>query len=491
MVQQPAGASRPTRQAATAKTVGRQGITIFVVLLVIPGIIAGVIKTMLGPRPAAHEAGIPVPAELEHFEDQVRAYLAERIARARLEPQSAEALAELGNAYAAHQLWPEAAGCFEAVAERDPNQRLAPFHRAISLAESGDPEAALVLLQNVVERFPDFAAARHRLGAMLLDRGAVEPAVAEFQAVIALAPRLAAGYVGVGEARLQQNDPQAAVPLLERALELSPDDRMTHYLLGTAYLRDGRVEEGRRHLAQGVDARRRYLVDPWSRAQWLGSMTVAAQLARALQFQRAGRSEEGVTLLERARRWHPHDLEIANNLALLYLDLGRLEPARTTLLDVIQEDPRFFRAHVNLVAVYCGLQDFERALEAADRALALAPDLAHARFTRARVLEQLGRLEPALADYRRALALDPAHANARRYLATLLHRRGQFAEARLELQWLLEHHPGDLDAAVLYCDVCIHLGQRQEAARVLGAARRLSSDDPRLQALSDRLDRGS
>lgn len=58
----------------------------------------------------------------------------------------------------------------------------------------------------------------------------------------------------------------------------------------------------------------------------------------------SGRAGEAITLLEATHARYPHDPRVAHNLAVLLDDRGEHERARTLLVDVMREHPRYARA---------------------------------------------------------------------------------------------------------------------------------------------------
>ena len=91
-------------------------------------------------------------------------------------------------------------------------------------------------------------------------------------------------------------------------------------------------------------------------------------------------------------------------------------------------------------------KDVEGSLMAADRAVALAPDLASAWSWRARVQDERGRLEEASSDLSRALELAPLDADTWSQRAVLNDRLDRRAEALRDFSRVIELRPEDADA---------------------------------------------
>jgi TolB-like protein/DNA-binding winged helix-turn-helix (wHTH) protein len=183
--------------------------------------------------------------------------------------------------------------------------------------------------------------------------------------------------------------------------------------------------------------------------------------------------------------------------------------AKSHFEKAVQIDPTYGRAWSALAGVYfvARYEDVElpHAMqnwrEAAERAVALAPELAEAHlraaqyygnagnpvamrkhFTRAEALDpgdplvlgmllsdaiSEGRLEDAIGLQRRVVATDPLSANNRGNLGSLLMMVGQLPEAQAELERALELSPARVGVTANVADVLILQGRTDEALKVI------------------------
>jgi adenylate cyclase len=127
-------------------------------------------------------------------------------------------------------------------------------------------------------------------------------------------------------------------------------------------------------------------------------------------------------------------------------------------------------AQANLRYAYTGNEEVDDGLAAANRALALNPDIAEARLPRAWHLAMLGRQEEAQAEFETALRLNPNSWEANKESARVYYRQGRLAEATRLLEKasaLAEsdfHSRGMLSAAYLAQG---DLRRAQECARTV------------------------
>jgi adenylate cyclase len=144
--------------------------------------------------------------------------------------------------------------------------------------------------------------------------------------------------------------------------------------------------------------------------------------------------------------------------------------------DALRLDPENSQARVGLAQaltlVYRNRWDPEpakvlaRADEAASRAIATAPNYAHAHYVKAEVLGLSNRFDAALASYDRAIALDPNHAAAYVGRARNLNVIGRAADALAPVEKAIRLSPRDPELYVWYFVLChanTHLARDAQA----------------------------
>ncbi len=144
----------------------------------------------------------------------------------RVDPNSAAAFSQLGQAYSAAGQRPEA---------------LAALLRAVSLA-------------------PDDIQIRHVLGLTYLNQGNWTAAAEQFQRVLAQSPNDFYTNLYMSTTQLLLGQLPAAETYARKAMDLSPSDPRGHIALGFAYFRDQRWAPAIDELSRGLA-----LVGPWNR----------------------------------------------------------------------------------------------------------------------------------------------------------------------------------------------------------------------------------
>jgi predicted O-linked N-acetylglucosamine transferase (SPINDLY family) len=232
------------------------------------------------------------------------------------------------------------------------------LHRALAAFQTGDPKAALRLIQSVLAENPDSIDALHLLGLIEARRGRLNEAERAISRAVALNPRFAAAQMSLGQVLAEQGRLEDALASLDRALALKPGHE-------------------------------------------------AAELRRAGLLRRLNRLPEALEGFDRVLAANPGNAEAWNNRGVVLKSLGRFEEALSSYDRALAERPGFAAAAGNKGNLLAELNHWEEALAWFDRALALAPGDAQALNNRGNALLALGRPDEALASYERALAANP------------------------------------------------------------------------------------
>ena len=142
----------------------------------------------------------------------------------------------------------------------------------------------------------------------------------------------------------------------------------------------------------------------------------------------------------------PADVELHDDVALLYLQLGRPNEAAAHFEASARLKPESAATHYNLGTAQTRIGRFEEAIGEYRRALQIKPDYVDAHNNLGSVLSSLGRLDEAVDQYREALRADPNHAAAHNNLGNALVRQGNVAEALPHFRDALRVNPGYADA---------------------------------------------
>ena len=138
---------------------------------------------------------------------------------------------------------------------------------------------------------------------------------------------------------------------------------------------------------------------------------------------------EDVIGYETMIRADPTDGDLHDDVALLYLQLGRAEEAVAHFMASVTLKPLSAAAHFNLGTAQTRAGRLEEATAEYRQALRIKPDYAAAHNNLGSVLSSQGRLDEAIQQYREALADDPGYLAAHNNLGSALVSRGDPGEA--------------------------------------------------------------
>ena len=238
----------------------------------------------------------------------------------------------LGQAFLAKGQKREAMVQFQKVLEYDPRDPIANYNLGNFLLAKSRVDEAIVYFQKALAGQPDFVLARNNLGIALLLKGQEREALVQFQQALVYDPGDPTAHYNLGIAVFQKGLVDEAVTHFQKALETRPDFAEAHNNLGVALLQKGLVNEAITHFQRALEIRPDFADarDSLDHAAWLLATSPEASLRNG-----------------------PKALALARQLDRLS---GGNNPA---LLDT-------------LAAAYAENGQFPEAVDAAQRALALA-----------------------------------------------------------------------------------------------------------------------
>ena len=224
--------------------------------------------------------------------------------------------------------------------------------------------------------------------------GRTADALASSRALVKERPDMRVALLQLAHLEREAGNLPAAIWALQRALELNPDDSEAASLLGASLTAANRPRDAI-ELLQPYAARRGADVD------------VQVLVALALAQSRAGRADDGLATLDRARAQDPSNAMLLVDVGTLQLMAGRRVEAR----------------------------------KAFESALAINPEVARAHSSLAALAAEEGRPEEALPHWRAAVGLDPGEYGKLLAIAISLARSGRAAEARPYFQYFADTAP--------------------------------------------------
>jgi tetratricopeptide (TPR) repeat protein len=291
--------------------------------------------------------------------------------------------------------------------KRQPDSVEARTNLGVALAKTGRYDEAAAQYSEALKRDPKNPVVRLNLALSRYKQTDFQKAADELQDLRTDHPENQQSLLLLADCYLRLGKNSEVVALLQPAYQANPEDRAVDYALGTALLREGKLEQGEavidRILKEGdtdgahflmgeaqfaagdykaaaITLRKALDLNPsmpecWSlygrtllnvdeieeaesafrRALELDASDFFANLYLGALWRRDGKTVDAVPYLEKALRQRPAAPEVRFQIATAHAALGKLDEARREFQQIEKEFPDFFEVHVQLAALYTKL----------------------------------------------------------------------------------------------------------------------------------------
>lgn len=364
---------------------------------------------------------IPQPS-LEGFASAVQDQLRSARADAETKPLDAEVVGRLGRVLYTYGQFQAAAECFDRCQVLEPLKFDWAYLLGVVRAELGQVEQARASFEAAADLRPDDLPTAIRLADLFERSGDASLSAAILNSALETSPPAAAVRYRLGRLAVAESA-EVAVGHLEAALEIEPDYREALYALAGALRSLGRDAEASRQLSL-YEA-----TDPTPRRHYADPLLDAMDSIRGDSVQ-----------------------EMFNDGYALQQG-GELERARSLYDEILEIDPDYVQAHVNLVAIHGQMGDYARSASHYDRSVDLDPTIAEAHYNHGVSRHFAGDYDAAVEAFGKAIEINPLHADSHSNLGTALEALGRSSEASGHYEEALSHNPAHPMAN-------FHLGRR-------------------------------
>ena len=435
-------------------------------------------------KPAAPPVVAPTaPALPDSTDPALVQMVSEAFQAAEAQPASADLRATLGLVYEANQLWSLGAEAFAAAAKIDSTQPEFPLHQALCLQRMDKAAEGEAILRKTLEQFPDYAPVHYHVGALLLDQGDTDGAIAEFAACEELAPWFRDIRIIIAETWVAQEKPAMALSLIDEFLPGRSYDLRAHYVRGLALEGIGRRSEAGHYLTMGEGVERSFLPDKLS--DRLPSYVIETELvlSAADALHSRGKDPQALKMLEAAHKRKSDDAGLLNALGVAYRRSGDSVKGAELINRATLLGPDVVEHWINAALVRYDLRRHADALTAAETAVALDAENAHARYLLGRSLRSLNRAGEAIVALKESHRLDEDSNQTRLSLAEAYVSLGQFVEAKPVLEALIERTPDEYFARHYLTMTQLRLGLADLARENMDKLKKSHPGDERLEEL--------
>jgi tetratricopeptide (TPR) repeat protein len=353
-------------------------------------------------------------------------------------------------------------------------RRFVAAQSAAGPSPDGMPFVRPALVQEVPDIEPFFPPATYRAGFRALVEGRYEEGLSQLRTAAILDPMVTppaeiAGRLRAAGAALRDGDATAAIAQLDAAAAAAPRASEVQRLLGLARLANEDADRGiaALMLAIGLDA---------------GYERPRLDLAGAL-FER-GAWGDAVTVLTDTLAAVPDSGRARYLRGLAYQRQGNVAAAIDDLGRALALEPLLGANSVaqSIGALRRSQQEYDGAIEAFSRRIALVPNDAMAHHELAEMYFRVGRADEALAEYTVAVMIDPRRADSYVGVAQVHLREGRFADAAAAATRATELAADHKEARYVLATSLLRLGRADDGNRELQEYLRLQSAATALQA---------
>lgn len=297
---------------------------------------------------------------------------------------------------------------------------------------------------------------------------------------------------------MMMDEPVRALPVFEKLVKASPADAAGHFMLASALLKLDRAAEALPHATQAYETD---VANPYYAGQ-LGDIYV-----------RQKNYGEAAKLYEKLVRQFPSNVEYGVQLAAMYVFNDQFDKAIATYDQMEKSMGVTEEITHQKEQLYLRLNKFDKAIEEAQKLIDSEPMELDYRLELAELLIANERIDEAVAPLEEALRLNPDEAQAHVLLADIYRRKGDIQKTNRELQIvfsnpnldaepkvrvlsgyltmlktdkdredaanlakkLVEIHPKEARALVLYADLLVQQGRKAEARDIYVRAARANS----------------
>lgn len=388
----------------------------------------------------------------------------------------ARSFGDLGALYILYEFFDASSACLTNARRLDSRSFRWAYYLGVVRGYEGALEEAERHFVDASRMRPEDVAVWVRLGRARADLGDAEGAAAAFERILALNEAVPAAHHGLGLLAIEAGDADRAIAHLDRALELQPTATVIHHGLGMAWRLKGDVARAREHLRANQHDPVAF-VDPLIAELQQQLLSPRTLIRAGTNAEASGDAERARALFEEAVARLPDDAVSRYNLARALVDAGEPDAAIEQFKAVIELQPTYRDAHVNLAFVLVA----ENRLAEAEKHFARAVEIDSldfdSRHSWAVALARLGRTDEAR-QVLESLLTEPGlgdrlFASAHRDLSRLALRRGDNEQASRHLEATVEKAPDDVES-------------RQTLAQLLGRAGRFADAADQLVAIVER-----
>ena len=353
----------------------------------------------------------------------------------KLAPKRAKLLAALGECYFMAGKLPEAKDTFQTLIQVDPSARSYAF-MALCYRNQGQFDEAVKYLQQGLKADPHSVSCLYNLGYIASRQGQYETGEKWLQQALAIDPNYPEALLELANMKMHQKKFAEAVPLLRKCAQLDPHPAPVYYKLQAAERSLHQTEAADRDLKvfQTLSKDPTPLPFPFQH--------IFAYLDQRADLSPRQQTQSDVEELEKEVKTHSGRPQTLYFLTEAYLKLGRVEDAKNVIAQLEQVSQGDFRTLVGVGVL----------------------------------LARYHLYADAIARFQKALESNPSADDVWYDLADAYFRKRDYVAALTAAQRVSAQGQKDTSYMALLADILAHLGQTEEAIKLLRQVIALNPD---------------
>ncbi|MCU7842402.1 MAG: PEP-CTERM system TPR-repeat protein PrsT [Candidatus Thiodiazotropha sp. (ex Monitilora ramsayi)] len=310
----------------------------------------------------------------------------------------------------------------DAVAEREPENLVVSYLKAVSAYQRNDLSTAKTLLLEVVGKAPDHYPSLLLLGSVHFHLAEYEQAInnlvrylAQDESHVRAKKVLAQSYVKLG-------DLDRAIERLESAADTTPNDPELMMMLGNLYTGKGDYASGESYY-------------------------------------------------NKAMKLAPGVKEIETRMAINRWASGDHDQAIADLNTITESEQAYLPADIALITAHMQSKEFQQALDVSRKLIEKKPDMPIGYALAAAAQEAMGAKAEAVSYLEQSLQVDPGYMNGYLLLARMALKEGDVQRARRRLEQALTQQPNDEKALLMLATLEEQAGNKTQATKLVEQAR--------------------
>jgi tetratricopeptide (TPR) repeat protein len=308
------------------------------------------------------------------------------------------------------------------------NARLIESQALLGLKKYGDSDT---LLSTLLKNNPSSPEVYYQAGMSALTQGKLKEAAAAFLRSYELNPANPRGLVGLVQTDIQAGKPEDAMVLLQTESKKQPNRMDIQLLMGVTAQQEGKYSDALTYFNRVLNG-----LDKKSRTRANLYMQIADT------YRRQGDRDNSIVNLMKARDIVPDNETVLASLGLVLDQAGRKPDARRAYEACLKVDPNNTLVLNNLAYLMAETNaELDVALNYAQKAKGLDPNLAEVSDTYGWILLKKGLAEQAIPVFRDLVSKVPADSTYHYHLAMAYSQKMDTKNANEELREALKHSP--------------------------------------------------